>query len=234
MTKKSLHWFLIFVFYCLTSASSGQADPSELPFAVGETITYNIEQMKVKAGTATLTFQGEQKLNDRTVGLITFKADGFNFLDEETIYVDPTTFLPVLIKRNLNIFGKKEKITEDYQPDGKIKITKLAGQKTSQEILTPQGRAENIYGFIYRYRKQGSFKIGDTIQLHLPTKDLSIELTKTLKLKTAGQEYDAFYLQSKPSKYKLWFDAGEHKIPLRIVGAVGIANTVMVMVNYKE
>ena len=231
MKKRAL---VVIAFFCLIAFSSAHAEAPKLPFAVGETITYNIEQMKVKSGTATLTFQGPQKLNNRDVYLIVFKADGFNFFDEENIYVDSKSFLPIFIKRDLNIFGKKEKITEEYQSDGKIKITKLAGQKISQEILAPKGRAENIYGFIYRYRREGSFKTGDTVQLHLPTKNIGVELVKTLKLNAGGREYDAFYMQSKPAKYKIWFDAGEHKIPLRIAGAMGIANTVMMMTNYRE
>ena len=211
------------------------ADEAVLPFKKGETITFKIEQMKVKAGEAKLSFEGLQEVDGKSLYLIIFKSDGLNFYDEEKIYVDPQTFRPVKVLRDLDIWGKKEKITEDYFPnEKKIKITKNVAGKVTVEELAVKDNIENIYGFIYRYRQSGSFAIGNKVDINLPTKDIKITLAKQTKLKVAGKEFDAFYLSSDPSKYKIWLDASPQHIPLRIAGSVGLGNTVMIMSDYKE
>lgn len=203
--------------------------------AHAETITYNIKQMGVNLGTATLTFGGEGVIDGQSLGLVVFKADGFNFYDEEKIYLTKDTYRPVVIERDLNIFGKKEKITERYLAgEEKIKVTKLVNGKTTEIVIDKKGDVDNIYGFIYRYRTQGSFKMGDELDIRLPTKDLKIKLTRQLKFTAMGKSWDSFYVESVPSQYKVWFDAGPKKLPLRISGSVGAVGSVMTMTDYKE
>ena len=84
------------------------------PFRPGETIQYDIKKLAVKAGEATLTFQGLVSLEGQSAFLITFASKGLKFFDEEKIYLDPPTFLPKRVERDLNIFGKKEEIIEYY------------------------------------------------------------------------------------------------------------------------
>ncbi len=223
----------IFLFLLLLTASSHAEEA--LPFAKGETITYAIKKMGIKAGEATLTFQGMTEVNGKQVYLIEFKADGFNFYDEEKIYVDIKTYAPVMVLRNVNIFGTKEKIGEEYlTQQGKIKITKIVGTKTTEQMIEKKGQVDNIYGVIYRYRHTGSVKIGDQFALNLPTKDIVLKVQKAVELSAAGKKYNAFYVSSDPSKYQIWFDTSDKKIPLRITGAVGMANTTMYMTGYKE
>lgn len=211
------------------------AQEKPMPFRKGEVITYAIKKLAVKAGDATLTFEGETTIDGRTVYLIIFKADGFNFYDEEKIYVATDTFAPVKVLRDLNIFGNKEKITEDYlTKEGKIVISKTADGKTTQEVIQKDGQIDNIYGVIYRYRANGAFTIGDQVNLRLPTKDIILKLEKAVQIKAAGKLYQSFFMTSVPSKYQVWFDSSEQKIPLRINGAVGMANTTMIMRDYNQ
>ena len=214
----------------LNFSGSGQA-----PYTAGETVNFIIKSLGVKAGEATLVFEGLQKLDNRDVYAITFRATSANFYDEEKIYADKETFYPVMVKRDLNIWGKKEKIEEEYdQRQGRIKIKKNAGTKTTEQIINKKGPIDNIYCFIYRYRKFGSFKTGETFQIKLPTMDVVMGLEKMDKLKMAGKTYETFFMHSKPKKYKVWFDTSDKKIPLRINGAVGLSDTAMIMVNYQE
>lgn len=206
----------LFILFCLPS------------LAFAETFHYSISQMGVKAGEATLSSKGEVEYKGEKLILIEFKADGFNFLDEELIYVDPTTYRPRYVERNLNIFGAKEKISEVYET-GKIVITKTVKDKTTTDTLAHEGDVDNIYGFIYRYRKTGEFKVGEIVEIRLPTMQLSIKVVKPAKLKAAGKVYESLYLQSDPAKYKIWFDQSPDRLPLRIGGAVGIANTTMLL-----
>ena len=206
-----------------------------LPFSEGETITYTIKSLGLKAGEARLVFNGVEKVDGQPFYSITFTSRAANFFDEEKIYADLDTFYPVIVKRDLNIWGKKEKITEKYdQKKGIIKIIKTAGDKTTEQMIEKTGPIDNIYCFIYRYRKNGTFQVGESFSFELPTASITIDLVKSMKLKVGGGTYESYYMQSNPSKYKVWFDRGEKKIPLRIDGAMGLSKMAMVMEDYES
>ena len=237
---------LLVVLFCFLSDNGNSQQnfrekPSALPpqgqevFQPGETIKYDIKTLGVKAGEAALQFEGLQKLDGKDAYLIVFTATSANFFDEEKIYADPKSFYPLAVMRELNIWGKKEKITEIYNKEkGIIKITKLSHNRTTEEIIEKEGAIDNIYCFIYRYRKTGRFHIGDALSIRLPTRDVKINLLKMTTLSAAGKKHPAYYMQSDPAKYKIWFDTSGKKIPLRINGAVGINDTAMIMREYQD
>jgi hypothetical protein len=239
--------FLCAAFWFLAVVSSGHSLQGEakkagetikgasLPFGEGETIKYAIKKMGMKAGDAMLVFNGKTTWRGKEAYLITFSATALNFFDEEKIYADVETLYPLAVERNLNIWGKKEKITEIYdQVKGIVTVEKTSGEENSKQVIDRKEKVDNIYCFIYRYRISGEFNIGDAFSIRLPTKDVAIELVKKTTLKTAGKNYDAYYMQSDPSTYRVWFDVSKEKVPLRINGAVGFGDTAMTMVAYKE
>lgn len=200
------------------------------PFKPGEKITYQVEKISVPAGTATVEFKGEKDIGGRKALLIVFTADGPKFYDQEMIYVDPESFQPVHVDRDVNIFGKKEKITEEYDlKKGSVKITKIAGGKMTTQVIEKGQALDNIYGFIYKYRLKGSFKIGDSFNLNLPTKDVKIKLIKQYDISAGGKNYNTFLMQSEPRRYNVWFDSSPQRIPVRIDGGVGFGRTTMVL-----
>ena len=207
----------------------------DMPFPMGETITYDIKKFKFKVGEATLVFGGLVDFSGREALLITFTAKGFRFSDQERIYLDPETFYPIVIERDLNIFGLKEKIVEFYDTKyGKVRVVKTARGRQKEQIIQRGERFDNIYGFIYRYRQRGQFVKGENLELHLPTRDVSFKLDKKSKFMAAGQEFDAYYMSSVSKKYKVWFDSSQKKIPLMIDGAVGFGQTSMIMKEYDD
>jgi len=189
----------------------------------------------VKAGEATLEYRGTQKLDGQDAVLIIFRAEAINFLDEEKIFVDPVTFLPIRVERDLNIWGAKEKIIEYYdQNKFEVKVVKNSGGKITELVIKKDAAVDNIYSFLYRYRRSGAFTVGETLHLNLPTQSVDLTLKSRQKIDAAGKTYDAYYLESKPEKYCLWFDTGESKIPLRIDGAISFGNTAMIMRKYEK
>ncbi|HOY09239.1 MAG TPA: DUF3108 domain-containing protein [Candidatus Omnitrophota bacterium] len=223
-----------FMTFFLSPGRGHCADPAPLPFASGEEIQYDIQKFGLKAGKAILRFEGITQLKGEDVYLIVFIAQAVNFYDEERIYVDPLNFLPRHVERNLNIFGKKERIEEVYDhQSGHIVLTKRVGDKETQQTLEKEGHVENIYGFIYRYRRDGGFNTGDTVDIILPTKDVSFQLEGKQKISVGKKVYDAYIMESDPKQYRVWFDKSPQKIPLRIDGAVGFGNTSMVLAQYE-
>lgn len=221
----------VLMIFVTSISAAGKKEPL---FLHGEKITYVIKKFGVKAGEATLVFHGLTKTRGYDAYLVIFTANALNFFDEEKIYVDPVTFYPIRIERALNLFGKREKITEDYfAQKGSVKITKEAGGEVTQKVIDKKTRLDNIYCFLYRYRFLGTFRSKDSFTMHLPTQEVTFELKKTVKVKTAGKTYDSYYMKSDPARYEVWFDAGPKKIPLKINGAVGFGDTTMMMAKYE-
>lgn len=217
-------FLMIFIFGCVFSQQSR-----------AETIYYSIRQMGFD-GEARLTLVGPKEYKNNKTVLIVFKANGVNFSDQEDIYVDPNTYKPLFVERNfsLSVFGQG-KTTEDYVTSkGEILITKTDGDRVTHQVIDKVGPVDNIYGFIFRYRKEGSFKLGDVLDMALPTKDLKIRLVKREPFRIGGKSYDSYYMQSQPTRYKIWFDSSEHKWPLRITGTIGFLNSVMTMTGHEE
>lgn len=198
-----------------------------------ETIYYSIRQIGYD-GEARLTMVGPKEFKEHKTLLIVFKANGAHFSDVEDIYVDPVTYKPLFVERSfsLGVFGRGRTL-EEYQP-GKIIITKTDGNHVTQQIIQKAGAVDNIYGFIYHYRKEGSFKMGDVLNMTLPTKDLKIQLMRQEVLKIGDKSYDSYYMESQPGRYKIWFDSSEKHWPLRITGTIGFLNSVMTMTRYKK
>ena len=214
--------------------SGSWGNRGSLPFMPGEEIQYDIQKFGIKAGKAILRFEGTTTLDGHDVYLIVFIAQAMNFYDEERIYVDAESFLPLKVERTLNIFGKKERIEEVYDHEtGQIFLTKYVGEKETRQTLEKESGVENIYGFIYRYRRDGDFSVGDSIDIALPTKDMSFQLEGKQKISVGKKVYDAYIMESNPRQYRVWFDKSPQKIPLRIDGAVGFGNTSMVLAQYE-
>lgn len=207
------------------------------PFVPGEVIYYNVKQLGVKVGTASLAFKGDVYAEGKKFTLVVFTAQGPTFYDEERIFLDHQTFLPVRVMRDLNIFGNKESIMEEYdQAQGEVRITKVADGKTTSQAISKPAPVENLYGFLYRTRQDGAVSVGKSLEMRLPTLTVRLDGIEAMKFKAAGETFTAVMMKSVPSKYTIWFDTGAHRLPLRIAGALGLSNTVMTMtgVEYKK
>ena len=193
---------------------------------------FTIKKLGVKVGEATLFFGGRVKIKGRDAYSVVFTAKSFNFFDEEKIYIDPKTFLPMEVQRNLNIFGKQEKITEEYSSEKRsVKIVKVSGGKTQERTIAKSEPIDNIYCFIYRYRITGNLEEGESWVMHLPTRNVKINLIKKTQLKVAKKTYDSYFMQSQAKDYQIWFDTNPAKTPLRIDGALGMNNASLVIAD---
>ncbi|MBF0122254.1 MAG: DUF3108 domain-containing protein [Candidatus Omnitrophica bacterium] len=224
-----------FLLIFLMISFSSFALAAEPAFKSGETIRYTVKQGFLKVGNATLEFKGETTLDGKTLDLIVFTAKGIGFFDEERIYIDPVSFLPFRVIRTLDIPGERSKIQEDYFPDQElIQVTKEMGGKTTVQKIEKKGAVDNIYGFIYRYRLKADLKSVDVFEVNLPTVDVKIKKVKEVEFNAGSKMYRAALMRSVPEKYSIWFDVSEKRLPLRIAGAIGMANTVMTMLGVDD
>lgn len=226
----------IAIFVCCSEKADTQVTTADAGMAVsGEKITYAIKQLGIKAGEATLVYQGHASGEAEDIHLIVFTADGMNFYDQEKIYFNIQEFIPVRVERDLNIAGNKEKIVEHYEPEkNQIRIVKTVGRSTKEQVVKKEGPVDNIYCFIYRYRKNGLLAVNESLNLRLPTRDVVMKAVEQTKLKAGREFYEVCHLQSDPDKYHVWFDVGPKRMPLRIDGAVGFGKTSMIMMKYES
>lgn len=200
-----------------------------------EVIHYDIKKLGLTVGQATLAFEGEVSLDGQSVILIIFTAKALKVYDEERIYLHLETGYPLMVHRDIDVWGKQEMIEERYESDqGRVVITKTVKGKSSQHIIEKSGRLDNIYAFIYRYRQNGIFQKGEAIHLNLPTADVDIRLLDQRQIMIDSVKRSAYFLQSHPKKYALWFGIGADKLPLRIDGAVVGGKTAMVMTSVQD
>lgn len=202
-----------------------------------EIIRYNIRSMGIRAGGATLTFEGLTQLDGRDVYLITFTATAMNFLDVEEIYADTENLYPLKITRDLNIWGSKEKITEIYdQENFTVHITKIVEGKDEPEhtVIQKDGIIDNIYCFLYRFRKSADLRLGNHFQMNLPTKDIMVRVDRMTRIKAMGRTLDAYHLRTEPREYEMWFGDDKSRLPLRIDRIATIGGTSMVMIEHSK
>lgn len=195
----------------------------------GERIVYDIKKLYLTVGKATLEYKGMVKLKDRPAVLITLKAEALKFSDYEEIFLDPVTFYPIVIKREVDWLGKKEMILEEYdQKNGIVKITKEVKGKRESQTIEKTAAIDNIYGFIYRYRDKGRFQLGEKLFMNLPTQEVSVTLLNKDNIKIGREKYDAYYMEGEPNGIQIWFSEGRNKFPLKINGAIGFGKTSLV------
>ena len=231
--KPASRFIQIFILLFSFLASVAAEDETPAPFAAGETITYDITKIGFKVGEAVLTYAGPRHVQCRDVILVTLVSKGPAFFDREAIYLDPATFLPLRVERAVRFPGKKETIVEYYdQARGRARIVKTARGTITERVIEKGRPIENIYGFIYRYRSSGEFHVGEKRGVHLPTRDVTFTLAGKEKFNAAGTVYEAYAMESMPAQYRVWFDVGAAKIPLRIDGAAGLGKTAMTLRLY--
>ena len=230
---------IILSFLAFFSAAAGlsySAAASVVRDFSGESFHYVIKKFGVKAGEAQLEYHGLVELDGQKLVRIVFTADGFNFFDQEKIYADPGTLFPVRVERDLNIFGKKEQIVGFYNAkEGTARIVKYKSGKPVDEVVFEKDRPiDNLYCFLFRYRASGIFEEGAGFLMNLPTQDVKFKISGKTGAGFYPEADEAWFMESQPRKYRVWFGTGADKIPLRIDGAVGLAKTAMILRKYKS
>ena len=144
--------------------------------------------------------------------------------------------MPIRVERDLNIFGSKERLIEFYDPEKKnVRIIKYKKDKKINEMFFEQDQPiDNLYCFLYRYRLNGKFEKGAMLRMYLPTKDVEFKIIRKEDVKFYSGADQAWFMQSRPNEYRVWFGSGHQKMPLRIDGAVGLAKTAMILREYQS
>ncbi|MFH1655305.1 MAG: DUF3108 domain-containing protein [Candidatus Omnitrophota bacterium] len=198
-----------------------QIHNSESPFKEDERLLFRVKMGFLTVGRSQLIFKGKTKLDGREVYLIKFITRATNFIDTETIYTDPISFLPLRVQRDIKMFGKKIDIVEEYNQKEKfVKITRTEAGKTDEQIIRSDNNLDSIICLIYLYRIPGKIELGKTMTINLPLKRIKVKVENIRNIRVPAGNFDAFIMKSEPKGYNFWFGTGENRLPLSIDGAI--------------
>lgn len=180
-----------------------------------QTITYNISPMGISQyqDFGTVDFRGNK------ANLVVFSTKLPTFTDTETIYSDPKTRLPILVERDLSIFGQKEYLKEDYYPlVNTLSIVKYKnGKQVDQYFFKGRAPIQNAILVPFLLRNEKDLKIGSTFDIILP-QEYKVKLIDIEEVKVSSGKYKAYHFTSVPAKFEIWISADIHRLPVKMKG----------------
>lgn len=207
---------------------------AKFPDRVGEKIIYDVMLGKVKMGSAVFHYQAKSELNQKAVNFITFETRLLRFKDNEKIYSDPETALPLRVEREILSWPKYEKITETYDQDKfTLRIVKTESGKDQELNFKEDSAIHNAILLPYAVRQFPGLEVGWNFQANLPTQRFLIELASIEEVKVIAGTFKSYHFKSTPERFEIWISADEHKIPLKIKGMSGIGYTLVMRQYYQ-
>jgi len=193
---------------------------------VGEKIIYDVLLGKLRIGTAVFHYQSKSEFNAQSVNLFVFDTILLRFKDNEKIYCDPATFLPLKVEREIFSWPRYEKIIEVYdQEKFTLNIIKTENGKVQETNFKKDAVIHNAILLPYLVRQKAELNPGWNFQANLPAQQFKIELVEINEVKVAAGIFKAYHFTSIPGKFEIWISADEYKIPLKIKGVSGVGYT---------
>ena len=210
----------------------GTVQKPKFPDRVGEKIIYDVMLGNIRMGKAIFHYQSKSKLSLQPANLFTFETRLMRFKDNEKIYSEPGTFLPLRVEREIFAWPKYEKITEVYdQEKFALKIIKTESGKEQELNFKKDSAIHNVIMLPYLVRQLSALAVGWSFLANLPTQQFKIELVGIEEIKIVAGTFKAYHFKSTPERFEIWISADEYRIPLKIKGMSGIGYT-LVMREY--
>lgn len=188
---------------------------------IGEQIVYDVYLGKVRLGEAKYHHLKKTRLNGQLVHLISFQTKAMRFRDQEMIYCDAESFLPLIVERKVSQFLKPETIKEEYdQKAYKLTITKKRFT-TEVHVIEKEEPIHNSILLPYLVRNKPELEIGWSFDVNLPQRKYKIILTAIEPVQVSAGEFMAYYFESEPRQIKIWVSKDKARIPLKLEGTGG-------------
>lgn len=209
------------IVFLIIAASPVFSGSLESRFQNRDKLNYDIYFNGISSGYIEWNYLGRQEVDGVAVDVLAVNSDTniLHFLDldsKEKVFFDSNTFLPVMVERNIILFGKKDVIRETYDQDkGEVRISRDSSPD-SPEIITQDIPIHNILELIYFFPKNLALENDKWMHFNLPTQKIRIKMVGERILKTNGSEKDTYFLVGRGAKrFSLWLDK-KKKIPLRV------------------
>lgn len=204
--------------YSFQQKNKDKIEKTKFSPKIGEKFNYCVRFGRIQLGASTAEYLKQMELGGKLVDVFTFETKLIRFYDQETIYSDPETFLPVLVERKVSRLLKPEKIREVYdQKNFTLIITKKRWTK-EEIVIKKEGPIHNAILLPHLVRKRSDLKIGWSMGINLPQGEFRINLISEEEIKVPAGKFKAYYFTSTPERIKFWISMDENKIPLKIQG----------------
>lgn len=214
---------------CKQQASATRLFKQEQPeiikkniFKDGEVINFGIYSYGVRVGSGQLDYLGVEKIEGQKCQRVIFKASTISVKDEDDVKGSLDFAFPVRVDRDVSLLGRNELISEYYSSDKKrVTIHKVVNKSAPQieEIESPT-EFNNVLLFLYRVRNDEEIKEGKVYAVNLPTQKFDLFVDSKMKIKVPLGEFEVFYIESRPPKYKIWLQTQGSRLPVKIQGLV--------------
>ncbi len=196
--------------------------PARYFFKDKETLIFNAYSNGIMSGEGRLVYHGVTELDNGRLQRVTLSVQALSMKDDEEIFGSEDFSAPVKVIRQVRVFGRDESIVETYAPDRKSVVIEKSVNGEARPALTLKTDYElgNLLLMLYRIRSSKEMNIGDSYRFSLPTQEFDLFIKAKRRVKVPMGTYDAFILESRPSKYVIWISVDEERIPLRIKGMV--------------
>ena len=215
--KKIIILFLSFSIFL----SSVFAKTVQERFKGKDEIAYDVSFNGMYSGQIKWQYLGTETINNEIADVLLVSSDTkiLSFLDltsEEKVFLAQSTHLPIKVKRDILMFGKKELIEETYnQENGCVKIVRTNG-KIKEEILYQDKPINNILALLYFFPEDRELKEGEWMAFNLPTQKVRIKMVEERLLKVGKKSMNTYFLVGRGAKrFNLWLDK-KSRLPLRI------------------
>lgn len=230
------------LFFCARSSSApataakkryaaGPKAPSDAKtvFSTGETISFGVYSNIIKVGSGSLTYAGTVKNHQDVWQHVKLQVETLSVSDTDEVYGSPDFTLPHKVDRRVRLFGRQEVIGEIYASGNKsVTISKSTnGKAEPPETIASDSALENVLLLIYRLRNDPELAVGRTYTVNLPTQKFELTVKSKMSLKVPLGKFQVFYIESKPSKYRIWMTDDQKRIPVRIQGLVSFGMVYM-------
>jgi hypothetical protein len=256
--KKSLIKILFlfaasFMIFCFKSqASAGQVD---LPFKIGEKMTFEVRWSFILAGEATLEVLPMKKVNGEDSYHIFLKMRTSDFVDifykvRDSIesYVD-LSMEHSLMYLQTNHIEEGEDIRVDFDWEkGQAHYFRIDGDAKAETITIPPGAFDPLSVF-YAFRL---YNLGEEDKIIVPVTDGkkvvygSAAVIKREMIQVGKVKYDTFLVEpelseigsifkmSSGAKLQIWVTADRRHIPVRISSKVSVGSFIAELTSYTD
>lgn len=196
-------------------------DEEKLLFRLGEKNSYKVNFNGIYVGRIEWEYLGRSIIDNKLIDKLLLSSDIkilklFSIKSKERLFLDSKTHLPLKIERDIEFFGKKERILEEYnQSQYYVKITKVTSSGTEEKIIQQKTPIHNVIALLYFFPRDIKLDLQKSFSFNLPTQQLQLKVTAHKMLETRKGSYEVYVLEGKPRKYRVRLEK-EKRIPLQI------------------
>lgn len=222
--KKIIIVVIFFLLIGLFAGIFGASKSRSLQDHQVKKITYTISPV----GVAEFNDLGVVELKGQQVRLHKLKTQIFGFSDDEKIYSDLKTLLPIRIERDIFRWFRRERIIESYdQENFVLTIEKFKGKRKVKEfVIQRDGPINNAILALFDLRTIIEPKVGMSFNVNLPTQ-FQIKVASQDKIKIRKDIFEAYHFISDPNRFEVWISNDERRIPLKMKLRIGIGYTLV-------